>query len=248
MVKKIFKWIWISILLLVAIFFIFFLTENDYKTNVIGGILLIMLAIRRILLLYGKVRIGNKNVYFLIFLFGFTLPIVYEYGLRNKDEIVDLFAFYFLIYGSLVSWMGKKGMLGKKMQASIKKADKKAKQQREKDQIKKAEWEKQQENKQKVELAEKERKKQEQILRDKENNKQYCCMYCGQKYGSIYTLTLNKCARGQKRGHNHVLYEGTEKEIYSCKYCGAKYNTISAMTLNRCATGNNKGGYHVPAL
>ncbi len=246
MVKKIFDWIWISILLLTAIFFIILLTENEFKTNLIGGGLLIILAIRRILLLYGKTGTGNKNVYFLIFLLGFSLPIVYEYGLTDKENQVKILMLYFLLYGSLVSWMAKKGMLGKKMQASIKKADEKAKQQREKEKAKKEKWKKEQENKKTIETVKKEQKQQEQTLRDKE--KKINCMYCGQEYGSISTLTLNKCTHGQQKGQKHVLYEGSEKEIYFCKHCGVNYNSISTMTLNKCGTGNNKGGYHVPAL
>lgn len=80
----------------------------------------------------------------------------------------------------------------------------------------------------------------------------YFCEYCGTKYSSLSSMTLNKCARhplGINKG-SHKLYEGTEKAQYNCKYCGTKYLSISSLTINKCAkhpNGTNKG-QHLPAL
>ena len=80
----------------------------------------------------------------------------------------------------------------------------------------------------------------------------YYCEYCGEKFSSISSLTLNSCHRhpnGSNKG-KHKLYEGSEKTKYNCKYCGQSFNSISSMTLNSChrhPDGSNKGK-HAPAL
>lgn len=80
--------------------------------------------------------------------------------------------------------------------------------------------------------------------------KSYYCEYCGTKYSSISTLTLNKCARHPNGIHKgqHKIYEGSEKSRYECKHCGTKFNSISTLTTGKCARhpkGANQG-HHLP--
>jgi ribosomal protein L37AE/L43A len=80
----------------------------------------------------------------------------------------------------------------------------------------------------------------------------YYCEYCGQKYPSVSTLTINNCSRhpsGSNKG-KHKLYEGSEKAKYTCKFCGSGYSSLSTLTINNCSrhpSGSNKGK-HSPAL
>lgn len=80
----------------------------------------------------------------------------------------------------------------------------------------------------------------------------YYCVYCGQKYLSVSSLTSGICSRhpnGMNKG-KHALYEGSEKAKYTCKYCGQQYNSISSLTAGTCSRhpdGMNKGK-HSPAL
>lgn len=80
----------------------------------------------------------------------------------------------------------------------------------------------------------------------------YYCEYCGQKFSSVRSLTMNTCSRhpdGVGRG-KHKLYEGSEKSQYTCKYCGQMFSSLIAMTVNRCPRhpqGLGKGK-HAPAL
>lgn len=250
MVKKIFEWIWISILLLVAIFFIFFLTENDFKINIIGGGILALLSIRRILLLYGKTSKGNKNVYFLLFLLGFSLPIVYEYGLMDKENQVKILLLYFVLYGSLVSWMGKKGMLGKKMQASIKKADEKAKKQREEEQKRQQEQKEKLANQRLQEKEKEQQRKQEQLTKEEQRkeeikNARVICVYCGHIASDVRNLVNNTC-RHSPTG-KHVVYEGGIKDMYVCKHCGHKQNDLRNLVNNTCPKRKD-GKKHEPLL
>ncbi len=80
----------------------------------------------------------------------------------------------------------------------------------------------------------------------------YYCKYCGAKYSSVNSLTINSCPRhpdGPCKG-KHALYEGSEKSQYVCKYCGSKYSSLSSLTINSCPRhpdGPCKGK-HSPAL
>ena len=80
----------------------------------------------------------------------------------------------------------------------------------------------------------------------------FYCMYCGQKYSSVSSLTGSSCTRhpnGPLKG-KYVLYEGSEKTQYTCKYCGQKYSTIAALTGSSCTRHPNGSlkGKHSPAL
>lgn len=80
----------------------------------------------------------------------------------------------------------------------------------------------------------------------------YYCEYCGAKYTSVSSLTVNSCRRhpnGANQG-KHKLYEGGEKSQYTCKYCGVNSSSLSSLTVNSCRRhpdGPNKGK-HSPAL
>ena len=78
----------------------------------------------------------------------------------------------------------------------------------------------------------------------------YYCKYCGMKYGSIASLTANRCMRHPDGPQNrHELYEGDEKSQYTCKYCGMKYGSIASLTANRCLRHpDGPQNRHVPAL
>ena len=73
----------------------------------------------------------------------------------------------------------------------------------------------------------------------------YQCVYCGEEYCSINSLTKVLCEKNTE-GKYHVPYEGNEKEMYSCKYCGSSYYTIKELTSELCLR-NPKGKFHVPA-
>lgn len=80
----------------------------------------------------------------------------------------------------------------------------------------------------------------------------FYCMYCGQKYSSVSSLTGSSCTRhpnGPLKG-KHALYEGSEKSQYTCKYCGQKYSTIASLTGSSCTRHPNGPlkGKHSPAL
>lgn len=74
----------------------------------------------------------------------------------------------------------------------------------------------------------------------------YYCKWCGSKYSSVQSLTLNNCTKNPE-GKHHALYEGSEKSQYVCKFCGSKYSSIQSLTLNNCSKNPN-GKHHSPAL
>lgn len=80
----------------------------------------------------------------------------------------------------------------------------------------------------------------------------YYCEYCGQKFSSIQTLTVQQCMRhpnGAGKG-KHKLYEGSEKAEYFCKYCGQKFKNLQTLTVQQCMRHPNGAGKgkHAPAL
>jgi len=80
----------------------------------------------------------------------------------------------------------------------------------------------------------------------------FYCEYCGQKFSSVSSLTLNPCSKhpnGCGKG-KHKLYEGSEKAKYTCRYCGQQFSSIQSLILNFCPrhpNGSGKGK-HAPAL
>lgn len=80
----------------------------------------------------------------------------------------------------------------------------------------------------------------------------YYCEYCGQKFSSVQTLTLNSCPRhpnGSCKG-KHKLYEGPEQSKYICEYCGQEFTSLNTLTLNSCPRHPNGSckGKHKPFI
>ncbi|MAX26628.1 MAG: hypothetical protein CMJ19_19210 [Phycisphaeraceae bacterium] len=80
----------------------------------------------------------------------------------------------------------------------------------------------------------------------------FYCMYCGNKYSSVTSLSSSTCTRHPNGSHKgkHALYEGSEKTKYTCKYCGNQYTSITSLTASNCTrhpNGSHKGR-HSPAL
>jgi DNA-directed RNA polymerase subunit RPC12/RpoP len=81
----------------------------------------------------------------------------------------------------------------------------------------------------------------------KENSmaENFYCKWCGQKFPSVSSLTMNSCSRNPE-GKKHELYEGSEKSQYTCKYCGQKFPSLSSLTMNFCTKSPHKK--HAPAM
>ena len=78
----------------------------------------------------------------------------------------------------------------------------------------------------------------------------FYCKYCGQKFGSVQSLTASACQRHPDGKGRHALYEGAEKSNYTCKYCGKSSTDIKSLTASMCQR-HPKGaakGRHEPAL
>lgn len=80
----------------------------------------------------------------------------------------------------------------------------------------------------------------------------FYCVYCGQEYSNVRTLTSCSCPRhplGPGKG-KHILYEGSEKSKYTCKYCGYQYPSIRTLTSCTCPRHPLEPGKgkHSPAL
>jgi len=70
------------------------------------------------------------------------------------------------------------------------------------------------------------------------------CKFCGQKFGSVVSLSNSSCFKSPSK--RHELYEGSEKSQYTCKYCGIKFSSLVGMANSACRKSQH--GRHEPAL
>ncbi|MBW6484193.1 MAG: hypothetical protein K0B10_14175 [Vicingaceae bacterium] len=244
-IKNIFSWIWIIILLCIAIYFLTSLESNEYKTNIIGATLIALLAIRRGLVFFNVLRKGNPYFYFVIFIIAATFPPLFEVFAKNGQdsiEFMQFLIFYPIAIFLFVSFLGKKGKFGKKMQESIKKSEEKSKQKNDKRVRQKD-----------IEIVKNKAKQEEYLLLKEQHQKQdksdqkssiVYCKNCGDSSNNTLTLVINKCKIGKKIGQKHIAYDGPIKDKYTCKHCGRSFPSIKSMIITKSCKSSDK--HHEP--
>lgn len=244
--KNIFDWIWILILLCIVVYFIGTPVQNEYYINFIGAGIILLLVLRRILIFFNKVKKGNPYFYLVIFIIAITFPLLFELFAKKgleSTEFMQFVIFYPIGLFLFIGFLGKRGKFGKKMQASIKKSEDNAKQksaERETERKKSADESK---IKRESELQQKVQSKEKTIV---------YCEFCGKDYPTTKQLISSSCSlhpNGAGKG-KHKKYEGTKKDRYDCKYCGNVFDSILKLTRSNCSkhpSGAGKGR-HSPSL
>ena len=239
-IKKIFNWIWILTLLVIAVLLLTELKLDDYFTKYIGSGIIFLLAIRGILTFFNKINSGNPYFYFVVFIIASTFPVLFqEYSKEGVDseQFTQFIIYYPLAIAAFIYFLGKRGKFGKKMKSNIKKSETKSKKQNTKREKERKETVQKNKTKEKLPLQ-----KTKEI--PKKETPVVFCKNCGDSSSSVRTLVINTCKIGKRKGDKHVPFDGPPKKEFTCKHCGRSFPRIRAMIITNSCTSPDK--HHEP--